>query len=372
MPKIIFTVTNDLNYDQRMIRICSTMAAAGYEVTLVGRKKKASLDLTNRPFQQQRLTCIFEKGKLFYAEYNLRLFFYLLFAKFDAVCGIDLDTLLPAYLSSRWKRKPCIYDAHEYFTELPEVINRPATQKAWRLVANSIIPRLKYCYTVCQSLADIFKKEYGPHFEVIRNVPFAEKQLAAKTKTDKAKILLYQGALNDGRGIAELLTAMQHINNAELWLAGEGDLSDQLRSMAKELQLENKVKFLGYVLPDQLKAVTLQADIGLNLLENKGLNYYYSLANKAFDYVQAEIPSINMDFPEYQNLNAEYTCSLLLPDLKIETISTYLNSLIEDEVLYDSLVKNCKQAKRDWCWEVEKERLISFYEKVFSLNTRLY
>jgi len=368
MPQLIFTVTNDLNYDQRMIRICSTMAAVGYNVTLVGRKKKTSLALVERPFKQQRLSCFFEKGKLFYAEYNLRLFFYLLFAKFDAICGIDLDTLLSAYFASRLKGKPCVYDAHEYFTELPEVINRPATKKVWSRIADSIIPRLDYCYTVCQSLADIFKKEYGPSFEVIRNVPFAEKQLPAKTKTDNPKILLYQGALNDGRGITELLTAMQKIKNAELWLAGEGDLSDELRTMTKTLGLEDKVKFLGYVLPDQLKLITLQADIGLNLLENKGLNYYYSLANKAFDYVQAEIPSINMDFPEYQNLNATYRCSLLLPDLKVETISKYLNNLIEDENLYQDLVQNCKQAKTRWCWEEEKQRLISFYAKVVPLN----
>ena len=365
MHQLIFTVTNDLNYDQRMIRICSTMAAAGYQVTLVGRKKKASLDLVDRPFKQQRLSCFFEKGKLFYAEYNLRLFVYLLFAKYDAICGIDLDTLLPAYLSSRLKGKPCIYDAHEYFTELPEVINRPATKKTWSRIANSIIPRLQYCYTVCQSLADIFKKEYGPHFEVIRNVPFAEKQLTKKEKKKGPKILLYQGALNDGRGISELLSAMQNISNAELWLAGEGDLSDALRSKTKELNLEKKVKFLGYVLPDQLKAITLEADIGLNLLENKGLNYYYSLANKAFDYVQAEIPAINMDFPEYKNLNAAYKCSILIPDLKVETISKSLNELIQNAALYDRLVSNCKQAKRDWCWEVEEQRLIRFYATVF-------
>ncbi len=366
MKQLIFTVTNDLNYDQRMIRICSTMVAAGYKVTLVGRKKKTSLDLVNRSFKQHRLTCFFEKGKLFYAEYNLRLFFYLLFAKFDAICGIDLDTLLPVYITSRLKGKPCVYDAHEYFTELPEVINRPATKKVWSGIANLIIPRLQYCYTVCQSLADIFQKEYGPHFEVIRNVPFSEKELPNKVKTEEPKILLYQGALNDGRGISELLSAMQHINKAELWLAGEGDLSEHLRTKTKELKLEKKVKFLGYVLPDQLRAITLQADIGLNLLENKGLNYYYSLANKAFDYVQAEIPSINMDFPEYQNLNAEYSCSLLLADLKVETISRSLNDLIQDEKLYDRLVQNCKLAKLDWCWEVEKEQLVRFYKKIFA------
>ena len=365
MTHLIFTVTNDLNYDQRMIRICSTMKAEGYRVTLVGRKKKKSIELISRSFSQVRLKCFFEKGKLFYAEYNLRLFFYLLFAKFDAVCSIDLDTLLPTFLISKLKGKPCVYDAHEYFTELPEVINRPLTKKIWSAIASQIIPRLKYCYTVCQSLAEIFKKEYGPDFEVIRNVPFAEKLLIGKEPSDKAKILLYQGALNDGRGITELLEAMQHIEGAQLWLAGEGDLSEKLRALSKELQLEDKVKFLGYVLPDQLNAITLQADIGLNLLENKGLNYYYSLANKAFDYIQAEIPSVNMDFPEYRNLNTIFPCGILLPDLRVETISKQINELLQNKNLYHSLVQNTRKAKVEWCWEKEQLKLIRFYEKLF-------
>ncbi len=369
MPRLVFTVTNDLNYDQRMIRICSTLQETGYEVCLIGRKKKNSKPLNPQNFEQKRLNCFFESGKLFYAEYNFRLFFYLFFLHFDLVCGIDLDSLLPAYLASRLKGKICVYDAHEYFTELPEVVGRPFTKKVWSVLARAIIPRLNYCYTVCSSLAEIFEKEYGPKFTVVRNVPFAEAVINNNSSTKQPKILLYQGALNDGRGIEQLLEAMQSIEGVELWLAGEGDLSEKLRSMVKKLKLESKVKFLGYLFPDQLKDITRQAHVGLNLLENKGLNYYYSLANKAFDYVQAEIPSINMDFPEYQKLNQEFQVSILVPDLKVETIRTHINQLIEQEELYQTLQANTRLAKLKWCWENERKVLIEFYEKIIPTFT---
>ena len=85
MQKIIyFTVTNDLSYDQRMQKICGSLAQAGYKTTLVGRKLKSSQPLTQRAFQQKRISCIFNKGKLFYAEYNFRLFFYLLLKRWMA------------------------------------------------------------------------------------------------------------------------------------------------------------------------------------------------------------------------------------------------------------------------------------------------
>jgi len=87
-----------------MIRICTSLANAGYTVVLVGRKLKSSLPLVPQPFIQKRIYCLFEKGKLMYAEHNLRLFFYLLFKKMDCIGAIDLDTILPCYIISRLKK----------------------------------------------------------------------------------------------------------------------------------------------------------------------------------------------------------------------------------------------------------------------------
>src|SRR5438128_9931470 len=98
--KIFFTVTNDLSYDQRMQRICGSLASNGYEVTLVGRNKRSSPPLVKMNFNQKRITCWFQKGKWFYREYNCRLFLYLFFRRMDAICAIDLDTILPClYIS---------------------------------------------------------------------------------------------------------------------------------------------------------------------------------------------------------------------------------------------------------------------------------
>src|SRR5690349_17278363 len=103
VKRILFTVTNDLNYDQRMQRICNTLADAGYDVTLIGRKLKTSAPLPDKNYKQRRLNCWFNKGKLFYAEFNIRVFFFLLFKKADCICAIDLDTILPCYYISKLK-----------------------------------------------------------------------------------------------------------------------------------------------------------------------------------------------------------------------------------------------------------------------------
>jgi len=230
MARIICTVTNGLNYDQRMIRICTALSEAGHEVTLAGRRLAHSTSLQKRPFLQHRFRCFFNTGKFFYLEYNLRLFFYLIMSRFDVVNSVDLDTLLPGFLAARLKGKICIYDAHEFFTEVPEVVRRPMVQRVWSWLARQLIPRVKHAYTVCNSLASIFHEKYGTSFEVIRNVPVRLQNSPVTTKNgDGPFILLYQGALNEGRGLEEAIRAMAGLEGCELWLAGEGDLSAELR-----------------------------------------------------------------------------------------------------------------------------------------------
>ena len=368
MKRIICTVTNDLNFDQRMTRICSTLAEAGYEVTLVGRTHSQSRPLAgNTPFRCLRLRTLFEKGKLFYLEYNLRLFFFLLSQPFDLLNCVDLDTLLPGYLAAGLKRKPLVFDAHEHFSEVPEVVRRPLVRKTWEIVAKLLIPRVDFAYTVNDSLAEIFNRQHGKPFEVIRNVPLARKPPEKLPELSQAPfIILYQGVLNEGRGLEVAILAMKEVQGAQLLLAGEGDLSQALRDLVKAEHLGEKVVFLGQVLPSALPALTGSAHLGLNLLENKGASYYYSLANKAFDYIQAGVPSLQMNFPEYRRLQEEHDVFLLLDALTPGAVAEKINGLRQLEDRYRQLQMNCRTAARALNWEYEKGVLVSIYRKAES------
>lgn len=347
-----------------MIRICTSLSRAGYEVELVGRELPNSLPLDGRIFRQKRLQLFFKKGKLFYLEYNLRLFAYLISQNFDVICSVDLDSLLPGSLAARLRGKVCVYDAHEYFTEVPEVTNRPMVKRVWEWVAVACVPRLKFAYTVCGSLAEIFIEKYGTPFEVIRNVPFLKPFPDISKNESNTFRLLYQGVLNEGRGLEEMLVAMSDLSGVELWLAGEGDLSSDLRRMATEMGLYDRVKFLGKLPPGELAKLTPQADLGLNLLKNKGLNYYYSLANKAFDYIQAGVPSLSMDFPEYRKINDEFHVFSLLKSIESNEIAAAIEHLRSEKKAYCEIRENCKAAARELIWEKEEKKLLEFYRRV--------
>ena len=359
--KIVFTVTNDLSTDQRMIRICSTLADAGYEVTLVGRKLNNSEALQSFTFAQQRINCMFTKGKFFYLEYNIRLFIFLLFFKTDVICSIDLDTILPGFLVSKLRGKKFIYDAHEYFPYVPEVIERPFTQKVWLLIERMTVPKADLAYTVSQSLAAEFESVYKRPFEVIRNVPFEREQIKCD-KTDK--IIIYQGALNAGRGLEQLLLATVG-TDWKIYIFGDGDIKPILSNMMAELNLENNVFLKGKLSPSILWQETQKAYIGINLAEDKSLSYKLSLSNKLFDYIQAGVPQVMINLPEFVHLNEQLNFGIIIHSLEANEIRTAINRLLNDDDLYQNLVKNCISLKEVHNWENESKKIVNLYDALF-------
>jgi glycosyltransferase involved in cell wall biosynthesis len=364
LKKIYFTVTNDLSYDRRMNRICSSLANAGYSVVLVGRKLPNSVPLSPKKYQQKRLTCFFNKGKLFYAEYNFRLFFYLLFKKVDAICCIDLDTILPALFISNLKRIKRVYDAHELFCEMKEVVIRPKVYKIWKRIEKFSVPKFSFGYTVSKPIADEFEKMYGVKYELIRNVPFAENAFPPEKKE---KYILYQGAVNEGRSFETLIPAMKNVD-AKLIICGDGNFMQQAKKLVAENDLADKIVFKGMISPDDLKNYTLNATVGITLFENTGISNYYSLANRFFDYIQAGVPQLCVDYPAYQEINKQYKIALLIEDLSSQTIALSLNNLLQNDVLYKELQNECLKARQVFNWQQAEKKLLSFYENIFQIK----
>jgi len=361
LKTLFFTVTNDLSYDQRMIRICGSLTKAGYKVTLVGRKRKDSPALMQMGFEQKRLYCYFEKGKAFYLEYNIRLFLWMIFKKMDLVCAIDLDTILPCLWISQLKRIHRVYDAHELFCEMKEVVTRPQTFRIWKAIERYAVPRFKLGYTVSQPIAKILFNDYKVSYPVIRNIArFKPPQVGIK----KEKIILYQGAVNEGRYFENLIPAMQWVN-APLHIYGDGNFLEKARELIKKNAMEHKVLLKGKIPPSELPRITASALIGISIFENTGLSNYLSLSNRFFDYMQSGLPQLCSNYPCYREINDMYEIAVLISDHSSSNIASLLNNLIENEVLYKKLEENCFSASSVLNWENEENVLFAFYKKIF-------
>lgn len=359
--RLYFTVTNDLTYDQRMHRICTSLSEAGYRVTLVGRKRRSSVPLTQMNFLQKRLPCFFDKGFLFYAEFNLRLFFFLLPKKMNGLCAIDLDTVLPCLLVSKLKGTVRIYDAHEYFTELKEVRTRPVVSKFWTAVERFAVPKFKHGYTVSQGLANEFAKRYGSRFAIIRNLP---KRRADIPQPKRERFLVFQGAVNEARGFEYLIPAMKNIPY-KLIICGDGNFMATLKSLIAANKVGDKVELKGMMLPDALRTLAQKAALGLGFAEKEGVNQYHALPNKFLEYMHAGLPQIAMNFPEYQKINSQFRIAVLVDDLSADGIARAINETMNDEALLQQLHENALKAREIYCWQREEETLTLFYQRLF-------
>ena len=310
--RVIVSVINDLVTDQRVNKVCQTVLSLNCDVLLVGRRLHNSPDMDSRGYSVHRMRLLFEKGPLFYAEFNIRLFFFLVFRKADMLISNDLDTLSPNYLVSKLKKVPLIYDSHEYFTEVPELVNRKRVQSIWKFIEGKIFPLLTDVITVNDSIANLFYEDYGIRPDVVRNIPRKRENLKRVSReslnlpVDKPILILQGSGINVDRGSEELLEAMPMIEDAVLLIIGGGDVIGRLKDMTRELNLEDRVIFKPRLPYDKMMEYTAASDLGLTLDKSTNLNYKFSLPNKLFDYIQAEIPVLCSDLPEMASIINEY------------------------------------------------------------------
>lgn len=370
--KVILSVTNDLSNDQRVHKVTSSLLNSGFKPLLIGRVLKSSQPLKPRAYPTKRLKLLFNKKWLFYANYNICLFFYLLTKKVDILVANDLDSLLGNYLAFKVKKffgnkkLEIVYDSHELFTELPELNNRNIVKKAWLKIEKLILPKIKHAYTVCQPIADYYKKEYNLDMLVIRNMPIRKKvnNKAFIPRFDfpkNKKIILYQGALNVGRGIENVIGIMDNIDNAIFLIIGTGDLEKDLKTLVKEKKLEKKVIFTGPIPFEELNQITQYADIGLVLQADISLSYKFVLPNRLFDFINAGIPVLASDLPELRKIVKGENIGLIIKDFDEKELVNKIKQLLDDKKLIDNFKNNLKNCSEYYTWEGQEHKLLDLY-----------
>ena len=381
MPYAIVSVTNDLTTDQRVHRTCMTLVKAGYDVLLIGRRLRNSKTLTPRSYRTHRLRLLFDKGPLFYAEYNITLFFFLLIHQYDLIVSNDLDTLPANYLANRikhpfWKKQQAkspighLHDCHEYFRGVPELVGRRIVTAIWKWTEDRIFPKLRSVVAVNRSVADLYTSEYGNIIEVIRNVPFRKSLTGARDKNTMnihpdQKIILYQGAVNVDRGLEEAILAMKYLkSDAILVIAGVGDISQYLENLTTENGLSAKVRFTGQIPFHDLHSLTLMADLGLSIEKDVSLNYHFCLPNKFLDYIQANVPVLVSPFPEMKAIVDQYGIGEFIENHDPVKLAAHMDSMLDNPDKMAIYKHNLLKAAGDLCWELEEARLLEVVSRM--------
>lgn len=354
--RIIVSTTNDIGTDNRVHKVCILLLEMGFDVLWVGRKLPGSVPL-QREYKTHRFNLIFNKGAAFYANYNIRLFFFLLWRKADVLLANDLDTLLANFLASKLKRSNLVYDSHEYFLGVPELENNVVAKGVWQKIERFIFPKLKHIFTVNDSIAQLYFQDYGMRPTVFRNISLPPQIGAWQNREylglpkDKFIFINQGSGINVDRGMEEALLAVAQIQNAVLLVVGSGDVVPDLKKMAAEKQLQDRIIFVDKQPYAKLLQYTHAADVGLSLDKNTNINYRFSLPNKLFDYIYCGIPVLTSSVVEVKNVVEKYKIGKIVAEVSPASIASAMQEFMAEDLAH--YTNNLQIAAQACTWQKE-------------------
>ena len=386
--KIVLNKFKDASRDKRELSVVNTfnidifiMAKGEYNYKSnsdgynVHRRTTRPLGNVNWLVKLNRLISVFT-----WANYGKKL-------KPDCISCHDLSALFIGWLSTWFipkdKKPLLVYDSHEF--EIGRNTGGKRSKYAKHIISKVekyLMKKCAFSMMVNDSIADevqrIHKLKERP--VVVRNIPnywVVDKNICIKRRkeicarlrvSDNSFIVMYHGGIMRNRGIEVLLASIQRNKNLVAMILGDGEPSylEQLKQMAEQLQISNRVLFHDAVPIDVLWQYVGAADVGMITIPPASKSYYFMLPNKLFENIQSLTPIIGSNFPEITKIVNKYDIGILVNPENVEEIVDAVEKMRTDKELYYKFKNNLKQAKEDLCWENESKILEEAYAKILN------
>ncbi|OYD17599.1 hypothetical protein CH333_00280 [candidate division WOR-3 bacterium JGI_Cruoil_03_44_89] len=368
-PKVCILTSVHSAFDTRIFhKEVRTLVNARYNVILIAQHNKNEVvdrvKIVALPKPKNRFFRVFTTAR---ETYKLALR-----QKADIYHFHDPELIPVGILLKVLTRAKVIYDVHE---DVPKQI----LTKEWiPLYIRALVSKIAF---LSERVSSIFfdaiivaGKDIAEHFPasnkitILRNFPLLEMVQRNKKKRQNAKgqvILVYAGGLTKDRGIKEMVHVMDYVkNNVELRLLGNFDDLSLEREITKNAS--KKVKFIGWVPYEQVFQYLREADIGLILLHPTP-NYVIAFGrfNKIFEYMAAGLPIVASNFPSLREIIEDIGCGITVNPLNPREIAKTIEYLIMHPNNAQKMGENGRKATlKKYNWEIEKERLLSVYEKL--------
>jgi glycosyltransferase involved in cell wall biosynthesis len=362
---VLISFLGNINYDSRCLNLYHSLSN-DFDVEFMG------FDWTTPNFVSQKGKITIKKlhkGKIsliYYLAFGALLKVKLLFSKYDIYFAEDLYTLPLVTIFGKIKGGKIIYDSREIFGHLAGLNKKETVQGLIKSIEKFFIKKADIVTVTGEMDKEYLIKEYQLNsIIVVRNLPKYSKPTQSFDFRKECnipsskKILIYQGMIHHGRGIKLVFELLQKNDNYVFIILGEGAQKHYFENLAKEMGIKQKVIFFGKVSQSELLKYTKGGDVGLSLIENISLSYFYALPNKLFEYIMVEIPCVVSNLPQMDIIIKKYKVGLSIPQENAEELNNSLEYIFQNENVYKELVENCKKASSELNWDKEIENLLN-------------
>jgi glycosyltransferase involved in cell wall biosynthesis len=362
--RICLFILNIFEFDSRARLICHDILSNGWDLEIIAAvggemdnfegAAVHKITQSSWPIRQRR-----------FIEYNIRAMQIASKIDADIYHAVDLDTLWAAVNSAKYRKAKVLYEARELYTELMALHGRPLVKAFWKTVERHYIQKANAVVTINQSIASELAQRYNIEApQVVVNAAESrpiENRMNLREKYDLncEFVLIYQGILRPGQGIARALQAVNSLPEVGIVFIGDGPYRGEIEKHAARLGISSRMKITGMIAPDRLPEYTAGGDAGLLLMEPVALNNRLALPQKLFQYIEAGVPPIVTDLPEMKKIVEGDALGLVLPASSQET-----DGAIIKEFLYGRLETAkaaCESIKGKYGWNSEGRKMLEIY-----------
>lgn len=371
--RVALFVLNDFVSDSRVLREAISLQKAGYEPTVVARHRpglQQREDIQGIPVHRIKLKTADWPKTIFFQLFKYRELIRTAVKEYKDYPLLHCNDLNALPIGARIKRKSrgkakLFYDSHEYQIERNKM-SKTVLKVSYQL-EKRLIKKVDELATVSPEIADEYMRIYGIRPEVIMNCPYymelnSEQDIfRGKFSIPKESLIfLYQGGLKFNRGVEELLDAFTELDNDHhVVFLGNGELEDKIRRFEAE---HNNIHFHPGVDYFDLMQYTASADAGFYFVKNNCLSHDFSLGNKLFEYIMAEIPVISSNLTSPKKLFEEYPVGWVMEDFRPKTLADWIRKA-NKELLW-SRREELKKAKKVFSWEEQEKVLLNIYDRM--------
>lgn len=303
----------------------------------------------------------------------------------DAILVRDLK-MARCLLKVRWllHLPPIIYEAHELFAVTVREqmkrrgLDRPEKVRRMDELESYVCGNADGIICTTEHMAEMMRQTHrvGDKMLVAPNgIDLSQydklKNADIQPKTDEKKVVMYLGSLHDWKGVDILVGAMKYLPDSLLRVVGGNDKSIARHAeLARELGVDDRVQFEGYVAPGKRFRCLQSADVLVLPLRPFQISTYFTSPLKIFEYMAAHKPIVTSDLPSTRELLAHDVNAILIPPEDPRALAEGIGSVLGNPGLGHRLAEQAAVDVQSHTWDQRAARVIEFIKSIQSTGTR--